>query len=335
MNSRRRNHYDVTNTVRISHVGSVRLAVQKLLTGLYPKSDLRPITKAFETFTQLYAGTLPGYVGCDTWYHDAQHGLDCTLAVARLLDGHERSVWTSRPLGERRCMLTIIVALFHDAGYIRKTNELAQNGAEYTLTHVGRSGEFLAELLPQLGFADDVPLVKQLVHYTGYEVALDKIKVKNSQDRLMGFMLGTADILAQTADRCYLEKCRDYLYREFELAGLAGAPRSGEPKRRYASVEDLLAETPVFYQQKLRNERLDGHFESVHRFIGAHFGGPNPYMEQIEAHVVTIERMNRQHDYSKLKRRPHVIGAAEMRDQLKPPPRGSASHSVHRLRSSG
>ena len=32
--------------------------------------------------------------------------------------------------------------------------------------------------------------------------------------------MATADLLAQMADRCYLEKCRDLLYPEFELAGL-------------------------------------------------------------------------------------------------------------------
>lgn len=334
MNSKRRNHYDVTNTVRISHTGSVRLAVQKILSSLYPTTDLRPITQAFETFTRLYAGTLPGYIGCDTWYHDAQHSLDCTLAVARLLDGHERDVWTSQPLGERRCMLAVIVALFHDAGYIRKTTDPAHNGAEYTLTHVGRSGEFLAELLPQLGFADQVDLTRQLVHFTGYEVALDQIKVSDPQDRMVGFMLGTADILAQTSDRCYLEKCRDYLYREFELGGLAGAAHADGSKRMYSSVEDLLQKTPDYYHRKLQADRLDGYFQGVHRFITAHFGGANPYLEQVEAHIKTIQRMNRQHDYTGLRRRPEVIGAAEMRSQLRTKSAGPPDSVVRRLRAS-
>ena len=41
------------------------------------------IDSFFDIFTELYAGTLPGYVGCDTWYHDAQHSLDCTKRIFR------------------------------------------------------------------------------------------------------------------------------------------------------------------------------------------------------------------------------------------------------------
>jgi hypothetical protein len=316
MISKRRNHYDVTNTVRISHAASVRLAVQNLLSALYPGTDPRPITQAFDTFTQLYAGTLPGYVGCDTWYHDAQHSLDCTLATARLLDGYERNAPKNQRIGERRGLLAIIVALFHDAGYIRKLSDPARNGAEYTLTHVGRSGEFLATLLPQLGYGAEVGLVRQLVHFTGYEVALDQIKVSDPLDRMMGFMLGSADILAQISDRCYLEKCRDYLYREFELGGLAGAVSKNGSRPFYASVEDLLRKTPD-YVHKLQSERLDGYFQGVHRYLDAHFKGSNPYIEQVTLHLKMIMRMNRRQDYSELRRRPEVIGADAMRQQLR------------------
>lgn len=334
MISKRRNHYDVTNTVRVSHAPSVRLAVQNLISGLFPKADPRPVTLAFDTFTRLYAGTLPGYAGCDTWYHDAQHSLDCTLAAARLLDGHERSVWTSQYMGAQRCMLTVIVALFHDAGYIRKISDPARNGAEYTLTHVARSGDFLAELLPQLGFSDQVELTRQLVHFTGYEVALDQIKVSDPRDRMMGFILGTADILAQTSDRCYLEKCRDYLYREFVIGGLAGDTRANGPYPLYTSVEDLLQKTPA-YNQKLRAERLDGYFEKAHRFLEVHFGGSNPYLDQVALHMKTIGSMNRKGDYSGLRRRPVVISAADMRDQIKPSPAPSSTAVIRRLRASG
>lgn len=330
MLSKRRNHYDITNTVRISHAANVRLAVQNLISGLFPNADPRPITQAFDTFTQLYAGTLPGYVGCDTWYHDAQHSLDCALAAARLLDGHERSVWTTHYLGEKRCVLTVIVALFHDAGYIRKTSDPARNGAEYTLTHVGRSGEFLAQLLPQIGFADQVKLTQQLVHFTGYEVALDQIKVSAARDRMMGFILGTADILAQTSDRCYLEKCRDYLYREFEIGGLAGDTCVKSTRAIYTSPEDLLQKTPE-YNQKLRAERLDGYFEKAHHFLEIHFDGSNPYLDQIAQHMKTISAMNRRRDYSGLRRRPVAIAAEAMREQAKTRAAPSSSAVIRRL----
>jgi hypothetical protein len=315
MAHKRRNHYDVTDRVRISHPGDVASAVTAILGDLYPAEDLAPIRSAYETFARLYAGTLPGYVGCDTWYHDAQHSLDCSLAMTRLLDGYERSVEEKNRLGARRGFLGVIIALFHDAGYIRRVEDHARNGAEYTLSHVSRSGEFLTEFLPQVGFAADTALTRQVVHFTGYEIALDQIRVEHPQDRMLGFMLGTADILAQTADRCYLEKCRDYLFREFEICGLAGRPRPGAEDPRYPTVESLLSTTPDF-NRHLWEDRLDGYFGSVHRYMEKHFGGRNPYVEQIRRHLTLISRLGKKSQFHKLSKRPQAVDAAALRRLL-------------------
>ncbi|MBL6749967.1 MAG: HD domain-containing protein [Nevskia sp.] len=315
--SSRRNNYDVTGRVRISHPQDVLAAVQPMLAGLCPGADLGPVEHAFGTFGRLYAGWLPGYVGCDTWYHDAQHGLDCALAMVRLLDGHERSEPPARRLGPRRIMLGVIIALFHDAGYIRGNSDAARNGAEYTLTHVKRSGEFLRTYLPQVGFAAEADLASRVVHFTGYEIALDRIDVADPLDRMLGFLLGTADVLAQTADRCYLEKCRDCLYREFEICGLAGEPRPGLPAPVYRSARELLAKTPDF-NRKLWQERLDGYFGGVHRYLNIHFGGRNPYTESVDANIARVQDMIDHGSFDGLRLRPRIIGAAELREILGP-----------------
>lgn len=311
----RRNHYDVTDRVRISHPAEVLEAVRTIFETRYPGLDLQPLDHAFATFGQLYAGWLPGYYGCDTWYHDAQHSLDCALAMARLLDGHDRSVSPGQRLGPRRAALGVIIALFHDAGYIRHAGDQAGNGAEFTLTHVKRSGEFLQHYLPQVGFAAEAGLASRVVHFTGYEVALDRIDVTGPLDRMLGFLLGTADVLAQTADRCYLEKCRDYLYREFEYCGLAGAPRQGGPVPVYPSVQDLLQRTPE-YNHKLWQERLDGYFGGAHRYLEAHFGGGNPYRESVEANMARIGAMIEQGSFAGLTLRPQAVSARELRSIL-------------------
>lgn len=308
----RRNHYDVTNAVRISHPQDVQEAVAALLRARYPGIELKPLRQAFARFGRLYAGTLPGYHGCDTWYHDAQHSLDCALAMARLVDGHERSVPAAQRLGARRALLGVVIALFHDAGYIRRRGDRAGSGAAFTLTHVYRSGEFLRDFLPEIGYAAEVPKARQIVHFTGYEIALDKIQVRDARDRMLGFLLGTADVLAQTADRCYLEKCRDFLYREFEICGLAGAPKPGGPAPIYASARDLLEKT-VSFNRQLWAERLDGYFGGVHRYLNAHFGGPDPYTATIEAHLARIDRLVRTNRLEELQRRPVAINRERLR----------------------
>ncbi|NGY05957.1 hypothetical protein [Solimonas terrae] len=310
--ARRRNHYDVTDRVQISHPRDVCTAVCDLLAGLYPDADLAAVRQAFATFGRLYAGTLPGYAGCDTWYHDAQHSLDCALAMMRLLDGHERSVPAAQKLGAHRAVLGVLIALFHDAGYIRRRGDHAVNGAEFTLTHVYRSGEFLGEYLPKIGYGDDVAKAQQIVHFTGYEIALDKIRVRDGKDRMLGFLLGSADVLAQTADRCYLEKCRDFLFREFALCGLAGARRTGGPTPIYGSSRELLEKT-VDFNRALWDERLDGYFGGAHRFLDVHFGGPNPYGLAIAAHLARIEKLVRRNRLGELKLRPVAIGRDRLR----------------------
>src|SRR3546814_17577574 len=84
---------------------------------------------------------------------------------------------------------------------------------------------------------------------------------------MLGFLLGSADVLAQTSDRCYLEKCRDFLFREFALCGLAGDPRPGGPTPIYASAEQLLAKT-VAFNRALWRARLDGYVRSDERRVG-------------------------------------------------------------------
>ncbi|MGQ0586118.1 MAG: hypothetical protein ACT4PK_02815 [Gammaproteobacteria bacterium] len=308
----RNSHFDVTNTVMISDPRAVAREVCRLLKHVYPKADLAPVRKAFDTFTRIYSGTLPGYHGCDTWYHDAQHSLDCTLALARLIDGYERTAGKHR-LGHRRARIGVICALFHDVGYIRRLDETQfRNGAELTLCHVTRSGEFLAEFLPTVGFKAEAQMVRKLVHFTGYEMALDAIKVSDARDRRLGFLLGTADLMAQMADRNYPEKCRDFLYHEFVACGLAGERQPGKPKPVYSSPDDLLRKTPEF-ARKIFNDRLDGYFEGAYRYIEDHFGGTNPYLAEIRRHIDFIRQAVDQGSTDLLRRHPESINAHTLR----------------------
>ncbi|HVT37357.1 MAG TPA: hypothetical protein VHE37_17355 [Nevskiaceae bacterium] len=320
MSITRRNHYDITGTVCVADPRDVGAACISLLRKLYPDADYAPVQHAFETFAELYTGTLPGFFGCETWYHDAQHSLDCALVMARLLDGYERSVADDAKLGERRLRLGVIAALFHDAGYIRRQRDAEQHGAEFTLYHVKRSGDFMATYLPNIGFAAEVPVVEQIVHYTGYEVALDKVVVADDRDRKLGFLLGSADVLAQMSDRCYLEKCRDFLYAEFEICGLAGLPRSSGPKPIYASPEDLLNKTAAF-KDKIWEERMDGYFGSIYRYLEAHFGGKNPYIAAIDRHLARLYQVSRDGMMLEgLRRRAEAVNAVPLRHIMGLPP---------------
>jgi hypothetical protein len=238
-----------------------------------------------------------------------QHTLDMTLAVARLLVGYERSAEPPDRLGAGRAQMAVITALFHDAGYIRhetRDKDFA-NGAEFTLYHVSRSADFLRRYLPELGMAKDVGISSMIVHFTGYELDLDKIELDDPRDILCGHLIGTSDLIAQMADRCYLEKCRDRLYNEFVVGGIAVEnARPGEYMVRYQSGEDLLRKTPAFYQQVTR-DRLNSKFNRAYRYAEVLYGGRNPYIEAIRANITHLVKILETNDWALLRREPQVF----------------------------
>ena len=207
MSQDRRNDYDVTNTVQVSNPAAVRDAVQALFAETFPGMPFDKLWLAFYDFERLFTGRYPEYTGCDTTYHDMQHTLDMTLALARLVVGHETSVEPPDRLGAARAQMAVITSLFHDSGYIRHKERDADfsNGAEFTLQHVSRSADFLRRYLPELGLARDAGVSSMIVHFTGYELDIDEIELDDPRDRICGHLIGTADMIAQMADRCYLE----------------------------------------------------------------------------------------------------------------------------------
>ena len=306
MSQDRRNDYDVTNTVQVSNPVAVRQAVQQIFAATFPGMPFDKLWLAFYDFERLFSGRFPGYRGCDTTYHDVQHTLDMTLALARLIAGYERSVEPRDRLGPARAQMAIITALFHDSGYIRheaRDRDFA-NGAEFTLYHVSRSADFLRRYLPDLGLARDVGVSSMIVHFTGYELDLDHIELEDPRDIICGHLLGTADMIAQMADRCYLEKCRDRLYAEFVVGGVAVENASpGEYMVRYKSGTDLLRKTPAFYQQVMR-ERLNAKFNRVYRYIEVLYEGHNPYIDAIRANITHLVRIIETNNWSLLRRKP-------------------------------
>jgi hypothetical protein len=304
----RRSDYDVTNTVQVSSVAAVRRAVEELYSQTWPSGSVEKLGTAFGDFERLFTGQFPGYLGCDTVYHDVQHSLDDTLAMARLLAGHDRTHSPDLRLGADRALMGLVVALFHDAGYIRQTDDAQhRNGAEFTRTHVGRSAQFLARYLPTLGMGEWVPVAMQIVHFTGYEVPFDQIRLDDPLDRKVGHLVGTADMIAQMADRCYLEKCRDRLYPEFVLGGIAvSRADDGTLKVLYGSGLDILRRTPEFAAETMRT-RLDGEFAGAYRNAEALYGGRNPYMEAIEASLAHLAKVLETQRWHMLRREPPVF----------------------------
>jgi hypothetical protein len=312
----RRSNYDVTNLVKVSSVDAVRDAVQDIFQDAYPDAAFDLIWMAFHDFGRLFSGQLKGYSGCDTLYHDTQHSLDMTLTTARLLAGYERSCAEDDRLGHERAIMGLITALFHDSGYIRRVNEASWvNGAEFTIWHVSRSADFLNDYFRRIGMGDLAGIARQVVHFTGYEIDLDDIELDDPKDSIVGHLLGTADLIAQMADRCYLEKCRDRLYSEFVLGGIAiHGEKDGQKNIRYESGIDLLRKTPIFFSESAKL-RLDGKFNRAYRYIEALYDGRNPYLEFVDGNFAYLQYLIESDDWTGLRRSPPVFTV--MDDPLK------------------
>ena len=206
-------------------------------------------------------------------------------------------------LGARRAVLGVVIALLHDSGYMRRSSEShVENGAVFTKVHVSRSADFLSRYLPTIGFGAEAETAARLVHFTGYEMDVDDIKVADPKDRMLGHMVGTADLIGQMSDRMYLEKCREFLYEEFVLGSIARETLpDGREVVRYSSPEDLIYKTPGFYEYVAR-DRINRKLGAADRYADAHFDGPSLYQSEIDSNMSYLRQAIETADLNRLRR---------------------------------
>jgi hypothetical protein len=286
--------------------------VEEIFLDLFPSASAITLRHAIAYISRLYRGEHPDYAACDTGYHDMQHIMDVTLASARLLDGYERSQKKSELLGKELFVFGILVALFHDSGYLRKRGmEDGRHGAEFTLVHVSRSAALLKKYLHEIGMNELAEAAAQVVHFTGYEIPVERIHVPTPAFQTIGNLIASADILAQMSDRCYLEKCHDRLYTEFVLGGIAKKrDPNGKELIIFSSPQDLVVKTPAFYRgaKKRLNETLNG----AYRYVEKHFGGQNLYLEALERNILFAEYIAANNgDIGLLQRTPPTTAGSE------------------------
>ncbi len=286
--------FDVMALVKVTDPDAVQKEVKRIFSLRYPEHDLSLIDQAFDYFRLCYSGQHVNYHSCEMPYHNIQHVMDVSLASLRLMDGYEQK-HPEAPLGPERVMLGFIVALFHDSGYLRYSSDYAsRHGAEHTPIHVSRSGLFIGLFLESRGLADKVRIAQTLVQFTGIEQKVEDLKLDDPLYLQIGYMIGTADLIAQMADRQYAEKCRAHLYTEFSIAGMTRKKAlDGSVEVIYASADDLLRKTPGFIDDVIEN-RLKKSFHRVYEYAAVFFGGRNLYMESIARNRAEIIRINSQ-----------------------------------------
>lgn len=290
---------DPTETVDLKDTKAVVAAIDAILHNRFGEGFGFPLLEqAVTDLARAFRGDYSGLLRCDTLYHDLRHGFDSGLAMARLIDGHAIATPQNAPehIDSEHALLGVLLALYHDIGLLRRTDEAPLRGAQLTPVHEARGVEFVRDYLYRTPLAHlaekaELIMVTRLVWHMPPDMP--------ALDRAIASLLGTADIVSQLADRDYLEKCRDFLFAEFSMFGLAGAPDV-----LYPDPKTLLKRTPGFYTDLLRR-RLQFEYNVADRFLKIHFGGACPYDASIRRNLIYLDELLAKGNLSLLRRVPH------------------------------
>jgi hypothetical protein len=246
----------LSKLINMQNIESVIEEVKALTVAMLRKFDFEPIDKAFRDIIRLFSGTYPGYRRCNTMYHDLKHTTDTVIAMARLMHGAQvRGVF----LDGSSITLGLISALMHDAGYIQDSSDQNGTGAKYTIVHISRSIEFMRQYFIEKGYSrEDFRKCRNALLCTGLNAEVGRIRFESKENRLVGEMLGAADLLGQMADRTYLEKL-PFLFLEFKEASVLG----------YDDELDFLKKTFPFY--RATKKRFENELGGVNSYMRDHF----------------------------------------------------------------
>jgi hypothetical protein len=263
-------------------------SVSSVYHDMFPAGDRSFVPRAFEWAGHFFSGQTEEYQAIDARYHDFEHTLQGTLCLARLLHGrHEAKAMPV--LSQKAFELGLLAILFHDTGYLKKKDDVEGTGAKYTPTHVARSAAVVKEFLSRKGWAvADTTAIQNMIRCTGVNVDLKAIPFQNSEERMVGFALGTADLLGQMAAGDYIEKL-PILYEEFAEAERFGGPNSGW-KCPFTSSDDLIRKTPAFWEGYVRT-KIETDFERLYTFLNKPYpDGPNEYVRRVEHNIGRLRR---------------------------------------------
>lgn len=231
--------------------------IKKILLLIDPSFDSLLIENVYNDIIRLFNGTYPGYRASNTKYHDLEHTCAVTLATARLMHGiHVQN----QTFSSRVIQLGLIGALFHDTGLIQTEEENDGTGAQYTIGHEDRSIALMGKHLSDKDFsAENILDCSHIIMCTKLSLPLNEIPFRSEETKTMGKVLGSADLIAQMADRNYLKKL-PLLFLEFKEAGMAG----------FETPLELFENTEEFYHSVART-RLAEELGNVSAAARYHF----------------------------------------------------------------
>lgn len=256
--------------------------ILSLISLTNPSVDQDSIITFHHDIQDIFSGYYPGFRENGNKYHNLRHTYGVVLAAARLFHGLSAE---SHTFSDDIITKGILSAYFHDTGLLLRSFDTADTGAEFTRYHEARSISSLFKYLESHNFGDDVRIdCASIIRCTNLELDIDSIEFSSPAIKLAGQILASADILAQMADRYYLEQL-PFLFQEHRAGGL----------HHYDSAFDLMKDTTHFYHDFIV-ERLQSKLANVARAMRIHFQerwkiDRDPYIENIENNISYLQEV--------------------------------------------
>jgi len=255
--------------------------IKRIYRVLSPVADPSFLDRLHQDNTAMFTGAYPGFRGAPPCgYHDLRHTRNVALAMIRLAHGlYCRGVH----LPEDVIRLGILCAFFHDTGMLLREGDQAETGTAYLKEHEKRSIAFMREYL----YKENFPLeyyqkCAVVIDCTNLMINPRELSFPCLDSLILGQIVGSADIMAQMADRYYLESL-PILFQEFRTAGV----------NNYNSAMDLLRQTTSFYYEVI-DGRLHESFDDIGQAMRDHFRvwwniDRNLYADSMENNVRYLE----------------------------------------------
>jgi hypothetical protein len=286
--------HQLANLVDMNSTEAVHQEVVHILGLINPAFVMEPVDNVFKFTVDLYEGRMPGYRACNTDYHDLSHITDTYLAMARMLHGAQLS---KESFTDREIVLGLTGILLHDTGMIQESHDTEGTGAKYTPQHVMLSMDFVARHADMFHLSEqEIADLRDMILCTDLLADIPSIEFSTPKIELLGKILATADLIAQMADRNYLEKLL-LLYQEFREAEVGD----------YKDEFDFLHQTLGFFEISAKRFKIT--LEDTNRFMVPHFKArwgidKNLYIRSIENQRDFLGKIlkNKESVYRKLKR---------------------------------
>lgn len=263
-----------------------------LLHEINPALDGNLFRKVHTDITRFYSGKHPLFQTHTIVYHTFRHTLMVVLAATRLLHGlhHEGLTFSSSHI-----IQSIISAYFHDIGMLQRTG--AKVNAKVHLHHEIHSAAILDNYLENFGSTSYCKKFREecgfIISCTNLEWQPDTPPQQTpsmdaaSSLAICGRVVATADILAQMADRYYIESL-PLLFEEKLGQGIA----------EHQTALELMRRTIDFHETIIKR-RLETTLGDLASAMKTHFRvrwgiDKNLYLENISLNLQYLQKLTEQ-----------------------------------------